>query len=66
MMHMHVCQVITRARELWKEEARKSALLDRMGFQAGDFFNHGEQLQPETCPCWQCSVLAFRGSASSG
>jgi hypothetical protein len=42
-----VCQVITRAQELWKEEARKAALLDRLSFQAGDFFDPGER----SCCC---------------
>ena len=35
-------QVITRARELWKEEAGKRELLDRVAFKEGDFFDHGE------------------------
>lgn len=36
-------QVIQKAREVWKDDGSRSALLERVDFVEGDFFKHGGQ-----------------------
>ena len=43
-------QVIEKAREVWKEDASRCTLIERVDFVGGDFFKHGRRLLRSSIP----------------